>query len=193
MIYFEKNVSELLTWISDQKKEFRSNNQHHWKEQEKIYRYMSFLFFWETPHTIMSELNRAYFTQKNAPRAPAGVCWPAYAEVRVQRTRWASRRKPAAAVRLCHLSPIPPAPQRFEERIARCVQFCSSAAGSRELRQPNRLLPTPPLRLDSTLGCRVTYVHVFERTAESRERREPTPAGPSPSDFSTLLQHGAPI
>ena len=36
-----------------------------------------------------------------------------------------------------------------------------------------------------------TYVHVFERIAKSRERRGPTPAGPSPPDFSTLFQLGA--
>ena len=137
---------------------------------------MSFVFFWETSHTIMSELNRAYFTQKNAPRVPVVVCWPAYAEVRAQRTQWVSRREPAAAVRLCHLSPIPPAPQWFEELIARCVQFCSSAAGSRELRQPNHL-PIPPLRLDSTLCSRVylcTWVRAYSgvaRTARANASR----------------------
>ena len=93
------------------------------------------------------------------------------------------KRAAASQRRLCHLSSIAPAPQRFEELITRCVQFCSSAAGSRELRQPNRLLPTPPLSLDSTLCSRVTYVHVFERIAESRERREPTPAGPVEKSF----------
>ena len=99
-----------------------------------------------------------------AKKCAARACWSVLARL--------CRGSSAAAVRLCHLPPIPPAPQRFEELIARCVQFCSSAAGSRELRQPNHLLPIPPLRLESTLCSRVylcTCVRAYSGVARAAQ------------------------
>ena len=64
-IYFEKYVSELSTWISDQKKSFQSkNNSTTGKSRKK-----SIDICRETQHAIMSELTERIAHQKCALRA----------------------------------------------------------------------------------------------------------------------------